>query len=292
MLQWACECRYLFETVISFPLDAYPEVERLVALFLIFWGTSVLFSMVPFYIPTNSTQGFPFLHILINIWCPFPSWRQPSKQAGGDISQWLVCISLVTGDVQHLFMHLLTMLVWSLKVILCLALLCRPPWHLLLLFQVGTRSWERIDFLEGLPRWCSGKESACKCRRHKRWKRHAFDPWVGKIPWRRKWQPTAVFLPGKSRGQRSLVGYSPWGLKEDWARTCELPGVKFYSHPQHVQHCRSLSIQSSVLHWLFFHLPLPCQLQTGMCLYLCKGSIMCCCSCWFLTPLKGVEGGG
>ena len=41
-----------------------------------------------------------------------------------------------------------------------------------------------------------------------------FDPWVGKIPWRRKWQPTPVFLPGKSHGGRSLVGYSPWGRKE------------------------------------------------------------------------------
>ena len=40
-----------------------------------------------------------------------------------------------------------------------------------------------------------GKESACQCRR---WKRCGFDPWVGKIPWRRKWQPTPVFLPGKS----------------------------------------------------------------------------------------------
>ena len=41
-----------------------------------------------------------------------------------------------------------------------------------------------------------------------------FDPWVMQILWRRKWQPTPVFLPGKSHGQRSLVGYSPWGHKE------------------------------------------------------------------------------
>ena len=41
-----------------------------------------------------------------------------------------------------------------------------------------------------------------------------FDPWVRKIPWRRKWQPTPVFLPGKSHGWRSLVGYSLWGGKE------------------------------------------------------------------------------
>ena len=42
-------------------------------------------------------------------------------------------------------------------------------------------------------------------------RRRGFDPWVRKIPWRRKWQPTPVFLPGKSHGQRSLAGYSPCG---------------------------------------------------------------------------------
>ena len=45
-------------------------------------------------------------------------------------------------------------------------------------------------------------------------RKRGFDPGVGKIPWRRKWQPTLVFLPGKSHGQRSLVGYSAWGPKE------------------------------------------------------------------------------
>ena len=45
-------------------------------------------------------------------------------------------------------------------------------------------------------------------------RRQSFDPWVGKIPWRGKWQPTPVFLPGKSHGQRSLVGYSEQGHKE------------------------------------------------------------------------------
>ena len=57
----------------------------------------------------------------------------------------------------------------------------------------------------------SGKEFTCQCRRHKR---QRFHPWVGKIPWRRKQQPTPVFLPGKSHGQRTLVGYSPWGRRE------------------------------------------------------------------------------
>ena len=56
--------------------------------------------------------------------------------------------------------------------------------------------------------WFSGKESTCQCRRP------GFHPWVRKISWRKKWQPTPVFLPGKSHGQRSLVGYSPWGCKK------------------------------------------------------------------------------
>ena len=53
-----------------------------------------------------------------------------------------------------------------------------------------------------------GKESACQCRRCR------FDPWVRKIPQRRKWQPIPVFLPGKSHGLKSLVGYSPWSRKQ------------------------------------------------------------------------------
>ena len=55
--------------------------------------------------------------------------------------------------------------------------------------------------------WLRGKEITFPCRRR------GFDPWVRKITWRRKWQPTLVFLPGKSQGQRSLAGYSPWGHK-------------------------------------------------------------------------------
>ena len=51
-------------------------------------------------------------------------------------------------------------------------------------------------------------------RIHLQGRRRRFDPWVRKTPWRRKWQPTAVFLPGKSNGQRSLEGYSVWGHKE------------------------------------------------------------------------------
>ena len=73
-----------------------------------------------------------------------------------------------------------------------------------------------------LPRWLSGKESACQCSGCKRCR---FYPWVRKIPWRKKQQPTSVFLLGKSHGQRSLVGYSPWGhrVRHNWAHTHTLP---------------------------------------------------------------------
>ena len=63
------------------------------------------------------------------------------------------------------------------------------------------------------------------CLPIKRCQRHEFDPWVRKIPWRRKWQPTPVFLPGESHRQRSLAGYSPGGHKEadtaEWWSTTE-----------------------------------------------------------------------
>ena len=60
--------------------------------------------------------------------------------------------------------------------------------------------------LAGLPRWHSGKESACQCRSCRRC---GFNPWVRKLPQKRKWQPTPIFLPGNFHGWCSLAGYSP-----------------------------------------------------------------------------------
>ena len=61
------------------------------------------------------------------------------------------------------------------------------------------------------PGGAGGKEAGCQCRRQKRCR---LDPWVRKIPWRRAWQSTPVFLSGESHEQSSLEGYSPWGPKE------------------------------------------------------------------------------
>ena len=62
-----------------------------------------------------------------------------------------------------------------------------------------------------LPRWLNCREFACQCRRLRS---HGLNPSVEKIPWRREWQPTPVFLPGKFHGQRSLMGYSSWSPEE------------------------------------------------------------------------------
>ena len=77
----------------------------------------------------------------------------------------------------------------------------------------------------GLPQWHGGKESASQCRRHGR---SRFNPWVGKIPRRRKWQPTPVFLPRKYHGQRSLGGHKTTTL--------------MFRHTKHARMCQLLAI--------------------------------------------------
>ena len=95
----------------------------------------------------------------------------------------------------------------------------------------------------GFPRWRS-RESTRQCRRPRR---RGFDPWVGKIPWRRKWLPTAVFLPGKSRGQTSLPGHSPWGCNgsDTTERTHARMHARAHTHTHRVT-CLKLNGASAV----------------------------------------------
>ena len=75
--------------------------------------------------------------------------------------------------------------------------------------DVWAYTWPSLGFISAgwdYPGGTSGKELACQSRRHKR---HKFSSWVRKIPRRRAWIPTPVFLPGESHGQRRLMGYSP-----------------------------------------------------------------------------------
>ena len=91
----------------------------------------------------------------------------------------------------------------------------------------------------------SGKQRPCQCRRSKRLR---FSPWVGQIPSRRAWQPTPVFSPGESHGQRSLAGYSLWGRKE-WATTESLTHTLYsraipQSSPGHTMSIRTVTWRS------------------------------------------------
>ena len=109
----------------------------------------------------------------------------------------------------------------------------------------------------GLP-WClSDKEPACQYRRLRR---HDFNPWVGKISWRRKWQPTLVFLSGKSHAQRSLTGYSPRDHKRVWHKLATqqqqpiwLAGLKFSIGYYQMQISKNLWIKLIIPFWSSDH---------------------------------------
>ena len=92
-----------------------------------------------------------------------------------------------------------------------------------------------LPFLKGFPGGSSGKEATCQYRSCKGCRFHL---WVGKIPWRTKWQPTSVFLPEKSHGQRSLAGYiqsmGSQGVGHDWVDTAHSPFLNQPSSPRGV----------------------------------------------------------
>ena len=141
MLQWTHRFTYFFEIVIFVSFQYIPRSRTAGSrvLFLIFWGPSILFSIVAALHSHQQYTRVPF----------FP----------------------------------------------------HPPQHLYFVFLMTA------ILTGGFSGGASAKEPACQCRSHKR---HRFDLWVRKIPWRRALQPTPVFFPGESRAQRSLVGYSPW----------------------------------------------------------------------------------
>ena len=103
-----------------------------------------------------------------------------------------------------------------------------------------------LPFLGG----ASGKEPTCQGRSHK-WGR--FDPWVGKILWKRAWQPTPVFLLRESHGQRSLVAYSPWVTKS-WTLPRRLSMHPFPTCSPAVPRCLVCTSVSLLLPWKLAHL--------------------------------------
>ena len=87
-----------------------------------------------------------------------------------------------------------------------------------------------LCFLWDFPGGSDSKSVCLQCGRS------GFDPCVGKVPWRRKWHPTAVLLPGKPHGWRSLVGYSPWGRRE--SDTTEQLHFHFHLQCRRRRRCR------------------------------------------------------
>ena len=83
--------------------------------------------------------------------------------------------------------------------------------------------------LLGLPRWLSGKESTCQCRRNRR---HRFNPWITKIPWKRKWQPPPVFLPGKIPWTEQPGGLQSMGSQKSHTRLSDYTTTYTHHHVQ------------------------------------------------------------
>ena len=157
---------------------------------VVYWQSWVSFSCLPILESRQKDKAHPGHAILM---------RKGRERAGRD-TQWL--LMLLFG---HRISHICS---------------CAPgqsKLHVPVQHQWIEYSIMRVTFL---PRW--GELEIRKCRHEtnnhikfylRAW-RAGFDPWVGKIPWRREWQPTPVFLPRESHGKRSLRGNSPWGLKE------------------------------------------------------------------------------
>ena len=126
--------------------------------------------------------------------CP---WDSPGKNTGVGCHALLQEIFLTQG----LNLNLLCFLHWQVS-----SLSLQPPGKPIQhSSHMGKKRYE-IYQSRGFLGGASGKEPACQCRRHKR---RRFSPWVGKILWKRAQQPSPVFLPGESHGQRSLAGYGP-----------------------------------------------------------------------------------
>ena len=90
-----------------------------------------------------------------------------------------------------------------------------------------------VQVAKEFPKWLSSKKICLQCRRQ------GSNPWVRKMPWKRKWQPTPVFSPGEFHGQRSLVGFSPWGHRARHNLATEHIHTHTHTHT-HTEACKAI----------------------------------------------------
>ena len=144
-----------------------------------------------------------------------PRWKLRSRQP-----EEVLCLHCVCGVGPSAFCALL----------LCCSSCCCFAFFIILntvllfplLFTGDSYSYLLIRYLTlDFPSGAVIEKIACQCRNPRR---QEFSPWIGKIPWRRKWQPTPVFLPGESHGQRSLAGYGHVVTKSQTQRSMHMTG--------------------------------------------------------------------
>ena len=196
---------YLFQLVFLFYSDVYPGVkllDHMVVVFPVSWGISILFSTVatPIRIPTKTVGGVPFLYILDKT-CLCVVFLMITILTGMRwylIVVW-ICIFLMINDVKHLFTYLLAICVSSLKKKSVWVFLSFFNWvvYFLILSCVSCLYILDINPLSVIS-FADSFSHSVNC-----W-------WFHLLSKSRQWHPTPVLLPGKSHGQRSLVGCSPW----------------------------------------------------------------------------------
>ena len=169
------------------------------------------FSSFPYFssslLPSNKSFMYfiylPFLTVLLGVLFCWWQFHPPRRGSNWDGKGGWVWIWEVTCSKEQQWT--------SCHQIHCFVSLSLTSLIFLYYLAPSQRLWTlHLLFFHCCPGGTSGKEPACQYRRL----RCEFDPWFRKIPWRRKWQPTPVTLPGESHGQRSRVGYSPWGCTE------------------------------------------------------------------------------
>ena len=128
------------------------------------------------------------------------------------------------------------------------SLVCFSPWYC-----KESDTTERLNWIELNIHWTSSVMLLVKiCLQCRSCKRHGFGPWVRKIPWKRTWQPSPVFLFGESHGQMILAGYSPWQcwVRHNWRKLAQHTAIHWYISEFYSKDLEATGVTSKVRNML------------------------------------------